>query len=430
MNEETDDQYFLLVARELSAKMHDEALWTKAFALENGDADKTRAHYIRLRVEQLRRKSEAKAAPPKISARESEHLATSTQVHSEIQFKQPVDLEPRSAGLEIENVSPWPRLWARNIDFLPCMLFFVMLSLSLPLPANIFFSALIAFTVSGVVIIAYDTVLISLFGTTFGKALFGIKVIQKNEETLPWDASFRRACGVWAKGNGCYLFFPAVTLFSWWDARKVVKETGESPWDMSCDSMVIQSQIGSMRYVFFAFVGVCCFVVSLAVAYAVKKENKAAINSWAGSTQSAPVERAPRRLTALENAMSGESAAGNSFDKPDRELLPFERRAWSGNIFDKFDSVEAIERKARKRDARMTEPRVWAAVIAWQQASIRHWRWEPNVALYFAVDEVLEGLKDGGRLCRPGPPFVIDSALATNSLPVGSVILVSACDPS
>jgi ATP-dependent protease ClpP protease subunit len=45
-----DDQIFLDVAKELQAGTIDQALWTKAFAIENGDEKRTRAHYIRLRV--------------------------------------------------------------------------------------------------------------------------------------------------------------------------------------------------------------------------------------------------------------------------------------------------------------------------------------------------------------------------------------------
>jgi ATP-dependent protease ClpP protease subunit len=45
-----DDQIFLDVAKELQAGTIDQALWTKAFAIENGDENRTRAHYIRLRV--------------------------------------------------------------------------------------------------------------------------------------------------------------------------------------------------------------------------------------------------------------------------------------------------------------------------------------------------------------------------------------------
>lgn len=41
------DSPYTMVAAELSAGIRDDTLWTKAFALENGDELKTRAHYIR-----------------------------------------------------------------------------------------------------------------------------------------------------------------------------------------------------------------------------------------------------------------------------------------------------------------------------------------------------------------------------------------------
>jgi hypothetical protein len=58
---EINDEIFAMVARELAAGRRDEALWTKAFALQNGNESATKAHYIRLRAEQISRSSEAEA---------------------------------------------------------------------------------------------------------------------------------------------------------------------------------------------------------------------------------------------------------------------------------------------------------------------------------------------------------------------------------
>jgi hypothetical protein len=48
-----EDQYFSQVAKEMVSGQRDEGLWAKAYALQEGDDKKTKAHYIRLRVEQL-----------------------------------------------------------------------------------------------------------------------------------------------------------------------------------------------------------------------------------------------------------------------------------------------------------------------------------------------------------------------------------------
>jgi rubrerythrin len=50
-----DDELYSAVVKELESNIRDEALWLKAFALEDGDGAKTKAHYVRLRVEKLQR---------------------------------------------------------------------------------------------------------------------------------------------------------------------------------------------------------------------------------------------------------------------------------------------------------------------------------------------------------------------------------------
>lgn len=59
-----DNKFFAQVARELAAGYKDEALWLKAFASENGDEAKAKAHYARLRVEQLKNKDSQPISPP------------------------------------------------------------------------------------------------------------------------------------------------------------------------------------------------------------------------------------------------------------------------------------------------------------------------------------------------------------------------------
>lgn len=52
-----DDALFAQVAKELVNHKLDDGLWAKAYSLENGDEKKTKAHYIRLRVDQLAKQS-------------------------------------------------------------------------------------------------------------------------------------------------------------------------------------------------------------------------------------------------------------------------------------------------------------------------------------------------------------------------------------
>lgn len=107
-------------------------------------------------------------------------------------------------------------------------------------------------------------------------------------------------------------------------------------------------------------------------------------------------------------------------------VLPYEKRAWSGNSSDQFDSVEDIERQARKHDPRLNDPRAWDAVRAWQLWHMREQK--ANVALYMAVDTVLEGLKENKGICRPGNISTVDVAHADNVFPAGTVLVQIDCD--
>ena len=67
---DTDD-VFAQVAKELAAGVRDEGLWVKAFALENGDDAKAKAHYIRLRVEKLQQQPIQDKREPEVGQIES-----------------------------------------------------------------------------------------------------------------------------------------------------------------------------------------------------------------------------------------------------------------------------------------------------------------------------------------------------------------------
>lgn len=111
-----------------------------------------------------------------------------------------------------------------------------------------------------------------------------------------------------------------------------------------------------------------------------------------------------------------------------RDLVAQTKRAWSGNAFDQFDSVVDIERQALKHDVRLNNPRAWDAVLAWQHWYMRDAKQEPNVALYMAVNDVLEGLRGNKGICRPGSVITVDTAHASDDVPAGTQLVMADCD--
>lgn len=247
MRYDNDESFFLQVARELSNNQKDEGLWLKAYALENGDDAKAKAHYVRLRVEKLKelRDLEGQESP--------ETKADNLQSGAP---KNAVKITP-TCKADSSAASICARLWARNIDFLICMaLYLVLTTASLASIDNLFLIFLVAFTVPGAVLVLYDAILISSFGQTIGKSFFGIRVLDDESNKLSFRVSLKRAIKAWAHGNACYFFFPVVTFIAWWQARRTIMAEGISPWDLSSGSSVTQSDIGALRNILAIFVGI------------------------------------------------------------------------------------------------------------------------------------------------------------------------------
>jgi hypothetical protein len=76
------DELYLIVAKELTVGIRDEALWMKAFALENGDEQRTKAHYIRLRVASLDEKTSNPTYSPTAHASEPMPSADDSQTNA------------------------------------------------------------------------------------------------------------------------------------------------------------------------------------------------------------------------------------------------------------------------------------------------------------------------------------------------------------
>jgi len=67
-------------------------------------------------------------------------------------------------------------------------------------------------------------------------------------------------------------------------------------------------------------------------------------------------------------------------------------------------------------------------VTSWQAYFMNSGGKQANVALYMGIDSVLEGLKSGRGVCRPGEIVTIDAAHASQDIPVGSQFITDACD--
>jgi len=158
------------------------------------------------------------------------------------QSNSPVDQSKRFLGGEHH---PWRRFCARTVDIctaglLLFLLLIFVLSATMPEQAAGFSKAVENPIVAGVVLyliwLPAEAVLLSLFGTTPAKWLFGIKVAHPGGRFLSLSESLNRSFLVFVQGVGFGI--PFVALFTQLFAYRRLTKTGTTLWDTSTSAMV------------------------------------------------------------------------------------------------------------------------------------------------------------------------------------------------
>jgi uncharacterized RDD family membrane protein YckC len=140
-------------------------------------------------------------------------------------------------------VAPWRRYGARALDIIiggtfGFLLFGFAFGLMAPTAAESFFSLFEGpfgriFDLICTVIMAslINALLMGTIGTTLGKAIFGIRVLNADNSRLNLVVSSAREFKVWVFGFGCGI--PLVSLFTMIAAFKKLKDTDSTSWDLN-----------------------------------------------------------------------------------------------------------------------------------------------------------------------------------------------------
>lgn len=274
-----EDKLFGIVGKELSLGRIDQALWTKAFALENGDDRKTRAHYIRLRVEQLQNVANDGAGERNEEAVTVEENVATVPVST---APEPATEDSSTASQPKSSPAPWARFFARSIDLGVVLFLATLTDIMLPrYSGNILVSVFVSALVFGVVLLAYEAMLIGSVGTTVGKACFGLSIVQKDGGKPEFSTAIRRSVWAWISGNGCYFFFPAATVFTWWAAYRRLTSSNSTSWDERACTSVNQRPIGGVRFRFGAVASMAIFLAIIVITYVDRQDAKSQLRAEA-----------------------------------------------------------------------------------------------------------------------------------------------------
>ena len=149
---------------------------------------------------------------------------------------------------------PWRRLFARTVDICTAGLVLFMLlifafSATMPEQAAGFAKAIenpiIASVVLYLIWLPAEALLLSLFGTTPAKWLFGIRVAHPGGNLLSFAAALNRSFLVFVQGVGFGI--PFVALFTQLFAYRRLTKTGTTLWDTSSSAVVLHKKWGVFR---------------------------------------------------------------------------------------------------------------------------------------------------------------------------------------
>ena len=149
---------------------------------------------------------------------------------------------------------PWRRLFARKVDICTAGLVLFMLlifafSATMPEKAAGFAKAIenpiIASVVLYLIWLPAEALLLSLFGTTPAKWLFGIRVAHPGGNLLSFAAALNRSFLVFVQGVGFGI--PFVALFTQLFAYRRLTKTGTTLWDTSTTAVVLHKKWGVFR---------------------------------------------------------------------------------------------------------------------------------------------------------------------------------------
>lgn len=153
----------------------------------------------------------------------------------------------------------WIRVWARALDVMLAMFIAITLAVFIPSPqiffkgtAGIFVDRLFGVFVYCVVVLGYDWTLLSRFGTSPGKALFGLSVRTPEGLLLTPKAAYTRSMSMLARGLWFMLFFPWAQIAS----AFALSRKQSMPWDLIGGGVVYQQPVGSFRRTFGIFLAV------------------------------------------------------------------------------------------------------------------------------------------------------------------------------
>jgi uncharacterized RDD family membrane protein YckC len=152
----------------------------------------------------------------------------------------------------------WPRLLARFFDYYTgALLCLLLLGIVLSIYdftglgfAGLIFEYVLSAVLFVILMIYYEAFLLSKKGTTPGKFIAGIKVLNASGGFLDFRAALRRSHAVIRSGCWYFIGWPIFTLFSFESHKKELAQAKNLSWDSLVGATIICKSVSLLRKTF------------------------------------------------------------------------------------------------------------------------------------------------------------------------------------
>jgi uncharacterized RDD family membrane protein YckC len=154
----------------------------------------------------------------------------------------------------VSQVQPWARFFARCLDYLTFNFVIIVIAIFTVInlaefpgttPVELYVFAM----VMSFLWIFIEAILLSVYGTTPGKYIFGIRVVGKRGKKLSFGAAFKRALLVWVKGVG--LALPVVNIITAVLGYRQLERKHVTSWDRDSNAAVEHHHYSILSPIFY-----------------------------------------------------------------------------------------------------------------------------------------------------------------------------------
>ena len=158
---------------------------------------------------------------------------------------------------------PLVRTLARFLDLSLCSIFFITLVSIFSPKFIVELSGVTIFILSLILWVIMEPVLLSIFGTTVGKAFLNAKLKTVTGERIDFLTAFQRSIFVNAAGMGFGL--PIINFICFYFSYFDLKKNGKSTWDQQIGTVVLYGKVSSARLIFASLFPIGLLIAGLVI---------------------------------------------------------------------------------------------------------------------------------------------------------------------